>query len=95
MKTENKITLYTKEDCKYCDLSKKWLRKANLDFQEVKIGTDIERDVVREMFPDSRTAPIVVWTQVKTGGSEIAWDAAKEEIENKKERDRIHAKAPN
>lgn len=82
------ITLYTKEDCVYCDKSKEWLQEAGLEFHEIKIGTDIEREAVRKMFPDQRTAPIVVVSFV--GGSELAWKTAVEEEENK-----IHRKKEN
>lgn len=79
---KSSITLYTKDDCSACDKSKKWLAEANIKFQEIKIGADIDRETIRKMFPDQKTVPIVVVTQI--GGSELAFLAAQDEIENNK-----------
>jgi glutaredoxin len=62
------ITVYTKADCKYCTFAKQLLRFKQIEYDEVKVGEDIPRDTVVELFPNVRTLPIIVVNGVNIGG---------------------------
>jgi glutaredoxin len=54
------MVLYSKPDCRYCDLLKQNLESRNLYFIELKIGTDILRNEFRNKFPDVKTVPYLI-----------------------------------
>lgn len=56
----NKIKLYTRDTCFYCNEAKKLLRSAGKEFEEIQIGRDIERGDVLMAFPHHRVLPIVL-----------------------------------
>lgn len=62
------IVIYTKDDCSYCSRVKKLLTNANWDFKEIKVGRDISREDVKELFPTMKTLPIVVMNDDLLGG---------------------------
>jgi len=64
------ITVYTKADCKYCTYAKQLLRSKQIEYEEVKVGIDIPRDTVVQLFPNVRTLPIIVVKGVNIGGYE-------------------------
>jgi glutaredoxin len=62
------ITVYTKADCKFCTYAKQLLRSKQIEYNEVKVGEDVPRDTVVELFPNARTLPIIVVNGVNIGG---------------------------
>ena len=42
------IKLITREECSYCDQAKTLLKQHNLEYSELQIGKDIEREMVLE-----------------------------------------------
>ena len=55
-----KIELYTRDSCKTCAFTKKILQERHIAFTEYKVGTDIHREKLLEMFPGARLLPLVV-----------------------------------
>lgn len=62
------ITVYTRSDCSFCVKAKTLLRVHNIPFTEVKVGADITRDAVKELFPTATTLPIITVEDVYIGG---------------------------
>lgn len=62
--------LYTRDGCQFCEASKLILKWGGHDFQEIKIGTDVTREQVIEMFPERKTLPIVTKGDMVIGGHE-------------------------
>lgn len=53
------IKVYSREGCVKCNHAKKTMTDHGLDFEELKIGSDIDRDTVLEMFPGAKALPII------------------------------------
>lgn len=62
------IVLYSKDNCKYCEMSKALLNNKNIEFTEHRIGKDITREEFMEQFPNVRTAPAIFIDGVYIGG---------------------------
>lgn len=62
------IKLYTRDGCSYCDNAKALLENFGTKYQEIKIGVDITRDSVVEMFPDRKVLPIIIDGDYCVGG---------------------------
>lgn len=62
------ITVYSKPNCSYCTRAKTLLRGQNIDYNEVMLGVDIPLESAKELFPEARTAPIIVVEGVYIGG---------------------------
>ena len=54
------IQVYTKENCSYCDAAKRLLNQKGIPFNEIRIGVDVVREEVVNMFPNHKTVPIIV-----------------------------------
>lgn len=54
------IQVYTKPDCSYCDAAKRLLNERGVPFNEIRIGVDVIREEVVDMFPNHKTVPIIV-----------------------------------
>jgi glutaredoxin len=54
------ITIYSKDNCSFCDKAKNLLRIKQIAFEEFKIGRDITREEVLEQFPYQKTVPIIL-----------------------------------
>lgn len=54
------LTVYTKDNCRFCDLAKTLLETKGIEYRQYKIGTDVSREWIVETFPNVRTVPIVV-----------------------------------
>ena len=52
-------TIYTRPGCKYCNRAKILLASREIDYIEVIVGQDIDRDNLIAKFPTSKTLPIV------------------------------------
>jgi glutaredoxin len=53
-------TIYTKDDCTFCDQAKALLTSKGLPFQAVKLGEGITRDELISLIPTARTMPQVL-----------------------------------
>jgi glutaredoxin len=62
------ITIYTRENCIFCDQAKAIMKNRNLSFHEKKLGLDFVReDIVRD-FPTMKTYPVIVNDGSLVGG---------------------------
>jgi glutaredoxin len=65
------ITIYSKEQCPYCDMAKNWFKSKNLEFTEHRIGTNgFTRENLLEAVPTARTVPQIIIDGKLIGG----WD---------------------
>lgn len=62
------FTIYTKENCSFCDASKDFLHRKKLPYKELEIFKDISIEMIREKFPGVKQAPIIVWNEEFIGG---------------------------
>ena len=54
------ITIYTKENCIFCEQAKLVMTNRNLVFTEKKLGLDFTRDDIVKNFPSMKTYPVIV-----------------------------------
>lgn len=64
----NKVIVYTKDNCPYCDRAKALLRSKDQRFHEMKIGVDLTREDFMSIFPDVRTVPFILIDEEQVGG---------------------------
>lgn len=62
------VLVYTKPDCHYCNSAKLLLTIKQIEYKEVEIGKDIIREDFVSIFPNVRTAPLIIIDGVKIGG---------------------------
>lgn len=62
------ITVYSKDQCVFCDKARSLLKLKAKEFVEYKLGKDFDRDTILEMFPDARTFPIITLDKRFIGG---------------------------
>lgn len=62
------IIMYSKENCAFCVRAKKLLENNNLDYKEISIGKDIDRDEFISLFPDVKTVPHIIINDETIGG---------------------------
>ena len=62
------FTVYSKDQCVFCDKAKTLLKLKAKEFVEYKLGKDFDRDTILEMFPDARTFPIITLDKKYLGG---------------------------
>jgi glutaredoxin len=62
------ITVYSKDQCVFCDKARTLLKLKAKEFTEYKLGKDFDRDTILEMFPDARTFPIITLDKKYIGG---------------------------
>ena len=72
------ITMYSKENCVWCDRARELMTTKEEPFTEVKIGRDITREEFMEQFPNVRSVPYFTIGEVVFP----SFDALKEYIEN-------------
>lgn len=54
------ITIFGRDNCVFCEQAARLCEEQGLQFTYKKIGVDVDRETVLEMFPDAITIPIVV-----------------------------------
>jgi glutaredoxin 3 len=56
------IVMYTRKNpvCTFCESAKKLLTEKQIPFTEYVIPEDVDRDSVKEAYPDAKTVPVVV-----------------------------------
>jgi glutaredoxin len=52
------ITLYSKQNCKYCTQAKDLLNARGIAFTQLMMEEDISRDALLAKFPEARNMPI-------------------------------------
>lgn len=62
------IVIYTKENCRFCDLAKSLLESKGVQYRQYMIGIDVSRDFITETFPNVRTVPIILDDNRLIGG---------------------------
>jgi glutaredoxin len=64
------IKIITRDDCPYCDMAKKVLADNELEFEELMIDRDIEREQVLEMIAGDKaenSLPIFIYEEEVKG----------------------------
>lgn len=61
-------TIYTKDNCTYCEQAKSLLASMNIPFVAFKLGEDITRDELLTKFPGARTMPQIMKDDQVIGG---------------------------
>jgi glutaredoxin len=65
------ITIYSKEQCPYCDMAKNWFKSKSMTYTEHKIGTNgFTKENLLEAVPTARTVPQIIIDGKLIGG----WD---------------------
>lgn len=64
----NKIIVYTKDNCPYCDRAKMLLDLKQLDYTQMKLGQDLTREEFMNLFPDVKTMPFIIIDDEHVGG---------------------------
>ena len=62
------FTIYTKDNCTYCDQAKSLLAQKGIPFQALKLGEDITRDELLAKIPSARTMPQILKDGAPIGG---------------------------
>ena len=62
------VILYTKDNCSYCTNAKLLLSSKGMSFTEMRLGEDFTRETLLEMFPNSKTFPVIVIDGFNIGG---------------------------
>lgn len=68
--TDMRISIYSKDDCIYCDRARELLKNLGKEFIEYKLNKDFSRNVLKEVFPNAKTFPVVTINGVYIGGSD-------------------------
>jgi len=64
------ITIYSRDDCPWCDRAKEMLSMNGESYEEIKIGRDITREELLEQFPNAKTVPHIIIDENVIGGFE-------------------------
>ena len=63
-----RVIVYTKDACPYCVYAKDLLRSKNVEFYEMRLGSDLTREEFIEIFPTVRTVPFIIIDGEHIGG---------------------------
>jgi glutaredoxin len=64
------ITIYSKDNCPWCDRAKELLTQKGETYEEIKIGREITREEFLEQFPNVRSVPYIIIDENVIGGFE-------------------------
>ena len=64
----SKYTIYSKPSCGYCLQAKDLLEQNKLEFEYKQLGTHYSLDEFMELFPDTRSLPMIVKDGEVIGG---------------------------
>jgi glutaredoxin len=62
-----KATIWTKENCPYCEAAKHYFAKTNIEYEEISL-TQNNRNQLLELVPDAKTVPQIFIDNVLIGG---------------------------
>lgn len=75
------ITIYTQPNCSSCSHIKELMSRANQNYTEISIGTDISQEEFGQKFPGVQMTPYVVIDDKPVGGLvEVAMKFMKEKL---------------
>lgn len=63
-----KIIIYSKDECVFCERARELLKSLGKEFIEYKLGKDFSRPVLKEVFPNAKTFPVIVINNIYIGG---------------------------
>jgi glutaredoxin 3 len=63
-----KATVWSKNQCPYCDQAKALLKQKGIEFEEKKIGDGYTREELLEAVPTARTVPQIFIGEQLIGG---------------------------
>ena len=62
------FTVYTKDNCTFCDQAKALLQQKGMAFQTLKLGADVTREELLAKIPTARTMPQILKDGQPIGG---------------------------
>jgi glutaredoxin len=68
MEQEDKVIIYGKTQCPYCDKAKALCEQRNFDYTYKQLDTDFDREEMLKEFPTARTFPQIIFNGSKIGG---------------------------
>jgi glutaredoxin len=63
-----RVIIYTKRDCVYCDYTKNLLEVNKISYQNLILNEDFTREHLLELFPSSKTFPVITVDGFNVGG---------------------------
>jgi glutaredoxin len=63
-----KVTIWSKDQCAFCDQAKNLLMSRDIEFEERKIGYNATREQLLEAVPNARTVPQIFVDEQHIGG---------------------------
>ena len=63
-----KVTIWSKDQCAFCDQAKNLLMSRDIEFEERKIGYNATREQLLEAVPTARTLPQIFLDDKLVGG---------------------------
>jgi len=55
------IIIYSKDNCPYCKMAKRWLQSKNIAFTEYKVGHNgFTKEMLLKAVPTARTVPQII-----------------------------------
>ena len=61
-------TIYTKDNCPFCDKAKNLLTQKQIEFKSLKLGVDFTREELLPKIPSARTMPQIMVGETLIGG---------------------------
>ena len=77
-----RISIYTKANCVYCEYTKNLLELHKVKYDEFKLDIDFTRENLLEMYAEARSFPVVVVDGFHIGGYEQLKTILNEETKN-------------
>ena len=62
------IIIYTTNRCGYCNAAKMWLQNYGLNFKEINLDDENEREIFMDKYPHLRTSPQIFCDGENIGG---------------------------
>ncbi len=62
------IIIYTTNRCGYCNAAKMWLQNYGLNFKEINLDDENEREIFMKKYPHLRTSPQIFCDGENIGG---------------------------
>ena len=64
----DRVVIYSKPNCSYCNYAKTLLEQKNIPYHELKLDVDFSREQIQELYPTARSFPIVTVDGFYIGG---------------------------
>lgn len=79
-----RVTVYTKQNCVYCEKAKMLLINKGISYNELKLNEDFTRESLLELFPSVKSFPVIVVDGFNIGGCNELQLILNEETEKSK-----------